>query len=106
MPSTRSNQQIISTNAIEIEYEYPSSTVADSTTSAMVRFVMSNNPPLSNFEQKQLAEALMKHPKGDALTLDEAQSFINEKATDIGKYIIEHIFIRSIIAMHIFLLYL
>jgi hypothetical protein len=82
--STRTSQRVSKpTNDNEIEYDYfPSSTNPQPISSPTIQ---SNIPPLSNYEQKQIVEGLLNHPKDQTLTFDEAQTFAINKAIEIGK---------------------
>ena len=51
----------------------------------MVHLVPANNPPLTNYEQKQIVEGLVHHPNGPSLSFDDAQTFARNRAMDIGK---------------------
>lgn len=86
--SARSNRRRSAmTNGNEVEYDFPTSTETDDKAklAALIRLIPTNFPSLSNFEQKQIVEGLLNHPKGMDLTFDEAQNFAIEKAIGIGK---------------------
>ncbi|CAF1074418.1 unnamed protein product [Adineta ricciae] len=70
------------TNGNEVEYDYIPTT-DQQTASPIVQLIQTNNPPLSNYEQKQIAEGLLHHPKENALTFEEAQAYANDKAKEI-----------------------
>jgi hypothetical protein len=86
---TRTSRRSAVTNGNEIEYDYPpSSNRSDQkSTSPLVHLIQGNNPPLSNYEQKQIVEGLLDHPNNKSLTFEEAQTFAINKAIEIGKFI-------------------
>jgi hypothetical protein len=47
--------------------------------------MQANNPPLSNYEQKQIVDGLLHHPNEKTLTFDEAQTYAMNKAIEISK---------------------
>ncbi|UJR31781.1 hypothetical protein I4U23_019259 [Adineta vaga] len=69
------------TNGNEVEYDYIPAN--QQTASPIVQLIQTNNPPLSNYEQKQIVEGLLNHPKETTLTFEEAQSYGNTKAMEI-----------------------
>jgi hypothetical protein len=85
--SNRKSRRSEVTNGNEIEYDYlPSSNRSDQQkSSAVAHLFQANNPPLSNYEQKQIVEGILHHPKDKNLTFDEAQTYAISKAIEIGK---------------------
>lgn len=84
---TRKSRRSATANGNEVEEELPKSSKRSGkqTTSLLVPLFQANNPPLSNYEQKQIAEGLLHHPNEKNLTFEEAQTYANNKAIDIGK---------------------
>ncbi|CAF4052599.1 unnamed protein product [Adineta steineri] len=86
-PSTkqvRKSRRSEKTNGNEIEYDYkPSDRSDQQVSSPIVHLLQGNYPPLSNFEQKQIVEGLIHHPKENMLTFDEAQTYAINKAIEI-----------------------
>ncbi|CAF0737163.1 unnamed protein product [Adineta steineri] len=86
-PSTkqvRKSRRSEKTNGNEIEYDYkPSDRSDQQISSPIVHLLQGNYPPLSNFEQKQIVEGLLHHPKENSLTFDEAQTYAINKAIEI-----------------------
>lgn len=86
VPSTkpaRKSRRSDAVNGDEVEYDYAPSHQAAA--SPLVQLMQANNPPLSNYEQKQIVEALLNHPQEKTLTFDEAQAYANSKALAISK---------------------
>ena len=83
-PAQKSRRSEKVTNGSEVEYDYIPTT-DQQTASPIVQLIQTNNPPLSNYEQKQIAEGLLRHPKENTLTFEEAQTYANDKAKEIGK---------------------
>ncbi|CAF0834456.1 unnamed protein product [Rotaria sordida] len=83
-PIRKSRRSAI-TNGNEIEYDEPplSHRSDQQTSSPVVHLIQANNPPLSNYEQKQIVEGLLHHPKEKTLTFDEAQTYAINKAIEI-----------------------
>ncbi|CAF3145247.1 unnamed protein product [Rotaria sp. Silwood2] len=83
-PIRKSRRSAI-TNGNEIEYDDPASSHRSDqqTSSPVVHLVQANNPPLSNYEQKQIVEGLLHHPKEKTLTFDEAQAYAVNKSIEI-----------------------
>lgn len=48
-----------------------------------IKLIQATTPPLSNYEQKQILDGLLHHPKDKELTFDEAQTFAIDKAIEI-----------------------
>jgi hypothetical protein len=72
-PSKRKSRRSEVTNGDEIEHP-PSS---------LIHLIQTNNPPLSNYEQKQIVDGLLHHPNEKTLTFDEAQTYAINKAIEI-----------------------
>lgn len=85
----RKSQRSTKQTSNEVEYDFPSSKNRSDqqTISPLVHLIQANNPPLSNYEQKQIVEGLIHHPNEKSLTFDEAQAYAIEKAIEIGKNI-------------------
>jgi len=73
--SKRKSRKSEVTNGNEIEHE--------SLPSSIIHLIQASNPPLSNYEQKQIVDGLLHHPNETNLTFDEAQTFAINKATEI-----------------------
>lgn len=87
--SIKSKGQTDIPNGNEIEYDYPQSTNrSDQQQSSLASFfhlIQPNNPPLSNYEQKQIVDGLLNHPNEKNLTFEEAQTYAINKAMEISK---------------------
>ena len=85
--SLRKSRRSVIINGNEIEYDYPSASDRPNqqTSLPLVHLIQAHNPPLSNYEQKQIVEGLLRHPKEKTLTFDEAQGYAVNKAIEIGK---------------------
>ena len=85
-PHTQTKQKTRKiTNNSKTEYEYLPSLNDQQALSRLVHFIQANIPPLSNYEQKQIAEGLLNHDEEKSLTLDDARTFAMNKAIEIGK---------------------
>jgi hypothetical protein len=84
-PSKRKKQRSEVTNGNETEYDYPSSSNRSDQQipSSIIHLIQTSNPPLSNYEQKQIVDGLLHHPNEKNLTFDEAQTFAINKAIEI-----------------------
>ncbi|CAF3723753.1 unnamed protein product [Rotaria sp. Silwood1] len=85
-PTRKSRRSAAITNGNEIEYDEPSSlhrSDQQTSSSPVVHLIQANNPPLSNYEQKQIVEGLLHHSKEKTLTFDEAQTYAINKAIEI-----------------------
>ncbi len=67
---------------------------------SIIHLIQANNPPLSNYEQKQIVDGLLHHPNEKNLTFDEAQTFATNKAIEISKNINESILIIVSFLVH------
>ncbi|CAM4951228.1 unnamed protein product [Rotaria socialis] len=82
---TRKSRRSAMTNDNEVEYDFPTTSNSSDrqTSSQMVQLIQANNPPLSNYEQKQIVEGLLHHTNEKTLTFDEAQTYAMNKAIEI-----------------------
>ncbi|CAM4805499.1 unnamed protein product [Rotaria magnacalcarata] len=82
---TRKSRRSAMTNGNEIEYDFPTTSHSSDrqTSSHMVQLIQANNPPLSNYEQKQIVEGLLHHTNEKNLTFDDAQTYAMNKAIEI-----------------------
>jgi len=81
----KSRRSEITTNGNEMEYDYQSSSNRSDQQISLpiIHLIQANNPPLSNYEQKQIVEGLLNHPNEKNLTFDEAQTYAANKAIEI-----------------------
>lgn len=74
------------TNGNENEHEQPAPSSNPTIPPSIIHLLQaSTNPPLSNYEQKQIVDGLLCHPNEKNLTFDEAQTYAMNKATEISK---------------------
>lgn len=87
--SSSSKRKSKITNGNESEHPHASSSSSNridpSIPASIIHLLQASNPPLSNYEQKQIADGILHHPNEKNLTFDEAQTYAKNKAMEISK---------------------